>query len=220
MLPEEVAWLGERLPAGSGEGAVVLNIGSSTQHYRTVMQPDIDRRIFGPLASLGYKVVHVDRKADEGVDLVGDLEDPAFVSQLRTLSADLVFCNNLLMHLRPEALSGVIGAIRAIVPTGSLLLVSGSAIYPHTSDPYDNGLRVDDGKLARLFTGFDVVESATVTSERSLWSDLASDKLPARKLALRALLPVYKPRNWLELMRYLPKIKMPYAAACAILRKA
>jgi len=219
MLPEEVDWLGERLPPGSGRGRVVLNIGSSTRHYRTVMQPNIDRAIFRPLTERGYKVLHIDRKLDEGVDLVGDLEDAAFAKQLATLHPELVFCNNVLMHLRPGGLSSVIAAINDIVPMGSLLFVSGSAVYPHTSDPHDNGLRVDEVKLARLFAGFDVVESAIVTSRRSLLGDLLEDKRLAGKVALRALLPFYRPRNWLELIRYLPKIRTPYAAACAILRK-
>jgi hypothetical protein len=218
MLPEEAAWLGERLPPGPDHG-VVLNIGSSTLHYRTTMQPDIDRKIFGPLAERGFKVIHVDRKADLGVDLVGDLEDPGFVNELKALRPALLFCNNLLMHLRPGGLSGVIGAISNIVPTGSLLFVSSSAIYPHTSDPYDNGLRTNDRELAGLFPAFSVVESATVAGESTFFDNLARDKALAAKVALRALLPFYKPRNWLELMRYLPKIRAPYAAACAILRK-
>src|SRR4051812_35459865 len=195
MLPEEVAWLGERLPPGPAHGAV-LNIGSSTLHYRTVMQPDIDRRIFGPLAKSGYKVIHVDRKPDEGVDLVGNLEDPVFVQELRALHPELVFCNNVLMHLRPGGLSSVIGAITDIVPAGSLLFVSGSAVYPHTSDPYDNGLRVNERLLADLFAGFNVVESAIVTSRRSLLGDLLEDNRLAAKVVTRALLPFYRPRNW------------------------
>ena len=91
MLPEEIEWLAARLPAGPGDGQISLNLGSSTHHYRTVMQPDIERKIFGPLVERGFKVIHVDRKPDEGVDLVGDLEDPAFVQRLIRLRAKLAF---------------------------------------------------------------------------------------------------------------------------------
>ena len=198
----------------------MLNFGSSTEHYRTVMQPDIDRKIFGPLAERGYKVLHVDRKADQGVDLVGDLEDPAFVGRLKVLHPDLVFCNNLLMHLRPKALRGVIEALSDIVPKGSRLFVSSSALYPHTSDPYDNGLRTDEKQLAGLFGSFRVEDSGLVAGSRSLRSDLVSNSLLVDKFVLRAMVPVYKPRNWYKLIKYLPKLGAPYAAACAILRKA
>jgi hypothetical protein len=220
MLAEEAAWFGERLPAGPGRDRIVLNIGSSTHHYRTVMQPAIDRMIFEPLAGRGYRIVHVDRKADIGVDMVGDLADPTFTDRLRSLRPLIIFCNNLLMHVRPEALSSVIGGISQIASSGSLLFVSGSALYPHTSDPYDNGLRVSDRGIARLFANFEVVDSATVSGKASLFRDLAQDKGLAAKVTLRALLPFYKPRNWLKLMRYLPKITTPYSAACAILRKS
>ncbi len=218
MLAEEVEWLAERVPAGPGSG-IVLNIGSSTHEYRTVMQPDIDRKIFAPLAQRGYKVVHVDRKADAGVDLVGDLEDEAFVDQLKALGPALLFCNNVLMHVRAHALSRVIKGIADIAPAGSLLFASTGTVYPHTSDPYDNGMRADDRELVRLFTGFQIIDSATVVSSTSFFDDLARDKALAAKVAFRAFLPFYKPRNWIELIRYVPKIRTPYAAACAILRK-
>lgn len=220
MLAEEATWFNERLPLGPGSGAIILNIGSSTRHYRTVMQPGIDRQIFGPLAERGFKILHVDRKQDDGVDLVGDLADPKFVNRLIRLRPQIVFCNNILMHVKPEALSGVLAGISRIVPAGSLLFVSGSAVYPHTSDPYDNGLRLDDRELAGLFPDFAVIQSATVASMTSLLSNLVEDRLLAAKIALRALAPFYKPRNWLQLIRYFPHFSTPYAAACAILRKA
>ena len=79
----ESKWLGERLAAISDDQLFpLLNIGSSTLEFRTVTQPYIDHNIFTPLRKRGGTVYHADIKAAPGVDLVGDLLDPAFLAEL------------------------------------------------------------------------------------------------------------------------------------------
>jgi hypothetical protein len=78
---------------------------------------------------------------------------------------------------------------------------------------------VNDKQLVDLFGSLTVVESATVRGAASFLDEMVRDKALAARIAVRALLPIYKPRNWFELMRYLPKLGTRYAAACAILQK-
>src|SRR5688500_14410043 len=104
MLFEESLWYKDRLHyLFLLPGKKVLNIGSSTAKFRNIVQPHIQNNVFGILEKQGLEVLHVDQKAEEGVDLVGDLKDEAFMGRLRQMSCGAVFCNNLLMHLeQPE----------------------------------------------------------------------------------------------------------------------
>ena len=76
----EAQWLGDRLAEiADGELFPLLNVGSSTGEFRTTVQPHIDAKVFAPLRARGGKVLHLDIKAAEGVDIVGDLLDPGFL---------------------------------------------------------------------------------------------------------------------------------------------
>lgn len=77
MLFDEARWFGQRIAEMEpGDIFPMLNVGSSTEEFRTKKQPWIDQFIFKPIREKGYKVVHTDIKKDVGVDLVGDLTDP------------------------------------------------------------------------------------------------------------------------------------------------
>src|SRR5204863_5233618 len=97
-------WVGEKLRALMGNEVsrgVVLNLGSGSRRFREVSKPYIDREIFEPLARAGARVVHADLKAGEGIDISGDLFDPAIQARLRELRADAVVACNIMEHL-PE----------------------------------------------------------------------------------------------------------------------
>lgn len=220
MHSEEATWFGARLPETSVTRGVVLNIGSSTQEFRTVVQPYIDQRIFRPLSERGFEVVHIDQKPAAGVDMVGDLHDQKFVDRLSAIEADLVFCNNLLMHLRRPDRDRVVRAVDRVLKPGGLLYLSTATRYPYTSDPYDSYYRPNDRQLAALFPGYEVLDSTVVQAGSTFLDDLRRNKLFALKVAARALVPVYKPWSWYVLLRYLPEINKPYETACVVLRKS
>src|SRR5256885_17083781 len=93
MRTQEAAWIGEKVRALAGV-RVVLNLGSGSKRFREVSKPYIDRDIFEPLARAGARVVHADLKSGEGIDISGDLFDPAVQGRLRGLAADtLLACN-------------------------------------------------------------------------------------------------------------------------------
>lgn len=220
MHPEEAEWFGARLPVNSGSPGLVLNIGSSTREFRTVSQPYIEDKLFAPLEAQGFEILHVDQKSADGVDFVGDLHDLEFVAQLSRLEADIVFCNNVLPHLRRGDRERLVAAVDQILKSGGLLYLSSSTRFPYITDPYDSYYRPDDRQLAALFPEFDIVDSAIVQTATSFLDSLRADKALALRVAARALVPFYKPWSWSVLMRYLPQIHKPYTTACVVLRKA
>src|SRR5688572_5685334 len=118
MRREEAARMAEWIGSLSlPPGAVCLNIGSSTERFRTRSQPHIEQLLFGPLRESGVRVIHCDMKADPGVDLVGDVLDPGFQQQLRSLGAQLLICSNLLEHLTdPKAFAAACASL--VTPGG------------------------------------------------------------------------------------------------------
>lgn len=219
MLAEEATWFGARLPTPSSSTGIVLNIGSSTREFRTVRQPYIDETLFRPLKERGFEVLHVDQKAADGVDCVGDLRDAKFVNHLSQLKAEIIFCNNLLTHLREADREGLVAAVNQILKSGGLLYLSASTRFPYITDPYDSYYRPDDRQLAALFPEYEIVDSTLVQTTISFLDTLRADKAFALRVAARALVPVYKPWSWYVFMRYLPQINKPYQTACVILRK-
>ena len=198
MRPEEAAWIGQavrRIP----ELRTVLNIGSSTGHFRTSTQPHIDREIFAPLAHRGVRVIHCDMKQAEGVDLVGDLLDPAFRLEVESLEADVVLANNLFEHVRDRERLAVV--LSGLPREGGRLIVSVPYRYPYHADPIDTLFRPTPQQIAALFPDF-AVEEGTVIESTSLWRDLKT-KLglagAAKDVAHRVgrlMFPFIRPRAW------------------------
>lgn len=99
MFIEESLWIKEKLsqldlPSGSW----VLNIGSSTEKFRRSIQSHIDQNIFSPLRERGFHIIHMDKKSEEGIDVVGDIESPDIVKKVGR-NFDLVLCTSLLEHV-------------------------------------------------------------------------------------------------------------------------
>jgi hypothetical protein len=220
MLLDEASWFGARLPKSPESTGVVLNIASSTREFRTVRQPYIQEKIVAPLENRGFKVIHVDRKQADGVDVVGELNDPEFLDRLSEFEAEHVFCNGLLMHLDKEDRERLIPAMDKMLNKGGALYLSTSTRYPYTADPYDSYYRPDDRDLAALFPSYELVDSTIIETAGSFLDQLRRRKIYALALAARALMPFYKPRSWYFLMRYLPHLNKPFQTACVILRKA
>ena len=100
MRPSEAAWIaGQLATRPSASLSPLLNIGSSTSEFRERRQPHIDREIFAPLRARGVEIVHTDLKQAPGVDIAGDVDDPAIQGRLRALQPKVVLSSNLLEHV-------------------------------------------------------------------------------------------------------------------------
>ena len=127
----------------------LLNLGSSTGHFRTVAKPHVERELFAPLRAAGIEVVHSDLKSGEGVDIAGDILDPAMVKRLRARRFRVVLLSNVLEHVRDRA--ALAAACEAIVEPGGLILATAPSSYPFHADPIDTGYRPAPAELAAEF---------------------------------------------------------------------
>jgi hypothetical protein len=152
VLRREAEWLGHSMVNLPAERLFpLLNVGSSTAQLREHDQPWIDREIFAPLRRRNGRVIHLDMKPDKGVDLVGDLDDPAFFASLGTLGVRSVLCSNVLEHVRePHALAR---KLVELVPAGGYLVISVPCGFPYHPDPIDTLFRPDVATLTELFPG-------------------------------------------------------------------
>ena len=84
MLIEESVWIKNKIAGHLNEANFpLLNIGSSTGHFRKVIQKHIHENIFVPLELAHKKVIHLDMKMAEGVDMIGDLAEDEFRESLK-----------------------------------------------------------------------------------------------------------------------------------------
>src|SRR5437016_14016284 len=100
MNTPDPLWLAQRLASRPpAELVPLLTVGSATGEFRTRTQPWIDQNIFAPIRARGGAVYHLDIKAAEGVDIVGDLFDPAFLDRIAKMQVKSILVSNLFEHV-------------------------------------------------------------------------------------------------------------------------
>jgi hypothetical protein len=214
----ESQWLAQRLAAIPDPDLFpLLNVGSSTLEFRTRTQPYIDANLFAPLRARGGAVYHADLKPATGVDFVGDLLDPAFQHRLAGLHPRSILCSNLLEHVADR--QAICNALLNLLPAGGYLLVSGPYAYPYHADPIDTMFRPGTEEVAALFPGMTLLDSAIIDSGNWRQWNVAERGRPLGRALVRMLLPIYRPRKWLELVRQSPYIFKHIKAFTVLLRK-
>ena len=171
----------------------LLNLGSSTRAFREVAKPHIHARLFAPLDAAGVAVVHSDLKAGEGVDIAGDILDPAVRARLKGMGFRCVLMSNMLEHVRDRV--AVIVACEEIVGAGGLILATVPSSFPYHADPIDTGYRPAPMDLAAAFTSSkrliaEEVEGQTYAEQlaargASVWAELGRTILWALAFPLR-----------------------------------
>lgn len=154
MFASEAARLREILLA-AGDVSPLLNLGSSTGHFRTVEKPHVEAELFKPLREAGIEVVHCDLKSALGVDIAGDILDPALQQQLVAKGFRCALLSNLLEHVADRG--AVVAACETIVGQGGLILATVPSSFPFHADPIDTGFRPTPEELAALFANSDPV---------------------------------------------------------------
>lgn len=157
----EADWLREQLLAiGPDAASPVLNIGSSTEMFRTVSKPYIERRLFEPLREAGFQVIHVDMKAGNGIDIVCRIDSKDGADRLLAIGAKSLLCSNMLEHVEDPV--AVAATCASLVPVGAHILVTVPRSYPYHPDPIDTMFRPDLDEVARLFGNCAVVDSLMI----------------------------------------------------------
>jgi hypothetical protein len=167
LLIEEARWLESVLKdLGPGKDWIVLDIGSSTEYFRRVDQPYIDYFIFRPLRKLGVKILHVDTREGEGIDVRYDISDPASPAvEGKIPRGRVVLCCNLLEHVRDRQM--VVRRLDALTEPGGYLVVTVPHVYRYHEDPIDTMYRPDNVELENLFSGlgYETVHSTVLDVE-------------------------------------------------------
>ncbi|HSI37048.1 MAG TPA: hypothetical protein VK986_25905 [Tepidisphaeraceae bacterium] len=214
----ESQWLGQRLASiPDDELFPLLNVGSSTLEFRTRTQPYIHQNVFAPLRARSGQVYHLDMKPDPGVDLVGDLLDPAFLASLRKLTVRSAMVSNLLEHVTVR--DEICKTLLDVIPDGGYIICSGPHTYPYHADPIDTMFRPSIEQIHAHFPGTTVVDSAIIDSGNWRQWNVAERGRPLGRSLARLLVPFYRPKKWLELARQSPYILKHIKAFAVVLRK-
>lgn len=215
MLKEEAVWIGRQLRQFNPDAlSPMCNLGSSTLHFRTAVQPYIDKELFAPAREAGLEVIHVDLKAASGVDIVGDYLDSALVAKLRKREFRSVMCCNLLEHVKDR--QKLVDLVTSLVQPGGIIIVSVPNFFPYHEDPIDTLFRPDLDEVKDLFKDLTVVAAKVVRASR-FRHDLGGDWRRAFWLAVRVCVPFYRPRRWVVSARALLELWRGYRVTCAIL---
>lgn len=149
MLLPESEWFRDFIITNVPNGSTVANIGSSTKEFIENKQPYIRDNILVPLTAKGCRIINIDIKPEEGVDLVGDILQPDFREKVKAEKPDFIFCSNLLEHVPDK--DGFISAIKDLATDSAVLVVSGPFKFPYHKDPIDNMYRPKRRQLVNDF---------------------------------------------------------------------
>lgn len=224
MLLIEAIQIGKTISKlSSAEISPVLNLGSSTRVFREQEQPYIYENIFSPLEQRGIRVVHVDLKKADGVDIAGDIYDPKMQQQIKELQPKLLLCCNMLEHVRyPEGLARI---CEETVAPGGYLIVTAPRSFPYHPDPIDTMYRPAPQELASLFPSCSLVDSGIIVGDTYL-DELRDkyDREQMRKFARKSMKRFFYPhrdiRSWVVRYYWFTWLWRPYKISWCILRKA
>ena len=220
MRREEAAWIGERLRSFAPQDiSPVLELGSATGYFRTVMKPHIDKEIHAPLRERGIAIVHSDQKEGEGVDICGDITDPAIRAKLRGVGAKCLLCCNMLEHVTDR--EGLAALCDEALAPGGVMVVTVPRSYPYHLDPIDTYYRPDVAEVAALFPGYELVESAALEAG-SYWEEIREADnfgLELVRTAAKVVLPLGGIEMWKARLHKFLWLARPYVVAAVVLRK-
>jgi hypothetical protein len=179
MFIEEAVWLNKTLSAlqPSEKNDLVANLGSSGHHYRTVVQPHIHNYIIDLLNKKNWRIMNIDIKKEEGVDLVADISDSAFGKEYENLFS-LTICTNMLEHV--ECIPDVITRLLSVTKKNGYILITVPYKYQLHYDPIDNGFRPKPRQIASLFKKgtVDVLNSHIINIEEKKYYPVKKSKFP------------------------------------------
>ncbi len=189
----------------------ILNLGSSTRHFRQVEQPYIERLVFAPLAARGIRVIHSDLRAAEGVDVAGDIFDDAVFARLKALQPKSVICSHMLEHVVDR--EKLVDRILAILPPGGLFFVTVPSSYHEHHDPIDTMYRPTPEALAALFADHTILQKAELTGH-NYWQDVRRRPVTIfLRHFTRFFVPFLGWRQWKRSMTKLYWLFYPYKVA-------
>jgi hypothetical protein len=218
MFEAEAIRLREILLA-EGDISPLLNLGSSTRAFREQAKPHIERELFAPLRPAGVTVLHSDLKQADGVDLAGDIMDPAVRADLKGRGFRALLIANMLEHVRDRA--AVTAACEEIVGPGGLILATVPSSFPYHADPIDTGYRPTPAELAAAFAGSEPVLTEDVRG-RTYKEDIAARGSSVWRELGRTfgfgLISFARPKSFRSRLSRWRWYRRPYAVSLALVR--
>ncbi len=218
MFAAEARWIAEHLAAyPASQLSPLLNVGSSTRAFRESVQPWIERELFAPLERRGVGIVHLDRRAEPGIDLRADLLDAADFARVQARRYRALLCCNVLEHVVDAA--EFARRCSALVVPGGLLVVTVPRSYPRHGDPIDTLYRPTPYEAAALFPATEILASETIdVGERYLDEVARRPWLLLRHLA-RLPVPFLGWQKWTASMRKLYWLAHNYQVSAVLVRR-
>src|ERR1700712_2173167 len=129
MFENEAAWLETLLREKAAEDlSPLLNVGSSTSDFREIEQPWAEHRLFAPLRARGVRIIHLDAREGNGIDIKADILSDDDLPRIRSYRPKSILCCNILEHVEdPGALAR---RCSEIVGPGGLIFVTVPFSYP------------------------------------------------------------------------------------------
>jgi hypothetical protein len=222
MRPQEADWIRAALMSrGADEMSPIAHVGSQTLEFRTRKKPHIENSLFRPLRQAGYRVVNIDIQEDAGVDVAGDLTDPAFVATLKTMGFRSVICANLLEHLADRG--PLSAALVDIVAEGGRVVLTVPYSYPYHPDPIDTLYRPSPADLAEAFPRMTLVKGEVLV-DGTLRNEAFAGGLVAGlryfTMAGLRMLNVARPRIALAQLHRMLWLFRSFKVSCVVLEKA
>lgn len=162
----------------------VLDVGSSTKKFRTQTQPHIYENVFSPLEEMGLSIYYMDKKNEEGIDYVVDVQN-VNVKQIGQ-KFDLVICSSLLEHVQEPW--KVCSSLTDLTQQGGSLLVTVPGSYRCHLDPIDTMFRPSMEELISMFPGMEIIKKKVVYIK-----DKEKYKLSVFSELFRYMIPAF---NW------------------------
>lgn len=215
MRAEEAIWINGIIEAkDTAELSPCIDMGSGGAQPRFA-----DQYIFAPLARKNVRVRHFDLKEGHGVDISGDIFDPACQEELKRIRPKLIICSNMLEHLPLEGLERIPAVFWGILAEDGILIVTVPNSFPYHIDPIDTLYRPSPEDLANMFERFEILSVGLVSSDRYL-DDLKKTGLKGvLKLLFRLVKPFRRRHKWLNAAHSLFWLFRPYRHSCVALRK-
>jgi hypothetical protein len=216
MFAGEAAWIAEALSGvETADLDCLLNVGASTRKFRTEDQPWIQQQLIAPLEARGVRIVHLDLKEADGVDIAADiLSDEGFRKAKAVGARSLLLCNILEHVLDPGALAR---RAMALVEPGGLVVVTVPRSYPYHRDPIDTLFRPTPEEVAALFPGA-VIEKSAILPCGSYRENVRDRPWILLRPLLRFAFPFLGWEKWKRSMGKLYWLFNPYLTTCVVLR--
>ena len=138
----------------------ILDLGSSTREFRTMVQPYIEKNVFEPLKKRRFKIFHADIKKGKGINLVLDPEKELNLSD----KFSLLICTSLLEHIKN--VKAVVENIVKLIKNEGYAWISVPYEYPYHADPIDTMFRPTNKELEKLFPHQRILKSEILNCEK------------------------------------------------------